>query len=154
MSARTIDRAIQAPNRHSKESLQGGLQATVNCAHCGGACSLKNKNCASCGSPIKSVVYPQNKAENENHTHNKIVGFAVWLFLGLFGGFAYWSGDKIKAYARAMLWVAIIASAAIRGNAQDTGFRATEAVSFSIFGIGLVLIFIFWLFDLARLLRH
>ena len=89
----------------------------------------------------------------EKKKRDPILGFFVWLFLGLFGGFAYWSGDKTKAYARMGLWVALIVWVPVGTASMDpeTG-RMSDFTTFG-FLATFLLIFILWVFDLARLLR-
>jgi|GEM_PF-5739527 len=154
VSANTTDQVIKVISRFSAGSSREDMKVMVTCAHCGSSCSLEDKNCTSCGSPIKSVVYTESDPATERRTQNKFVGFLVWLCLGLIGGFAYWSGEKIKAYLRVLLWVILITSVVQRGNAQEAGSSGAENLFFSMFGISLILIIIFWLLDLVRLLKH
>jgi hypothetical protein len=77
---------------------------------------------------------------------------AVWLFLGLFGGYAYWSGSKAKAYARAALWLTSAGWVTLGVVAQKSGHEAWSSFFGLTFFATLLLILLLWVFDLAHLL--
>lgn len=87
-------------------------------------------------------------------TGRTFLGLVVWLLLGLFGGYAYWSGNRAKAYARVAVWLSAIGWMALGVAAERAGYEARSLYFGLAFLATLLLVFLLWLLDLAHLLRQ
>lgn len=127
-------------------------QAYRKCAYCGGVCNVADTDCTSCGSRVfgSSGFSDSSRAERQHRV--TFLPLTVWLFLGLFGGYAYWYGNKAKAYARAGLWLTSVGWVTLGVVAKKSGYE-TWSSSFGLaFFATLLLVVMLWVFDLAHLL--
>jgi hypothetical protein len=123
------------------------------CEYCGGVCTRDDPNCRSCGSPLGRAVAVTHADTARSRAGLSVLSLAIWLLLGVFGGYVYWSGNKPKAYARAGLWLASIGWATLGLIADRSGNETLSIIFFLTFVATLLLILLLWIFDLAHLLR-
>jgi hypothetical protein len=75
----------------------------------------------------------------------------AWLLLGLFGGYAYWDGNKAKADARAALWLTAVGWVTLGAIAKNSGYEVGRVFGLACFAT-LLLMVMLWVFDSAHLL--
>ena len=123
------------------------------CAYCGGTCRAGEKNCPSCGSRIPGASDVSVSGVAGRRTEGTFLALAVWLLLGLFGGYAYWTGNKAKAYERVAIWLSLIGWMTFGVAADQAGYDSRSLFFGLAFFATLLLILLLWLLDLAHLLR-
>jgi hypothetical protein len=129
------------------------VRLKIICAYCGGACRAGETNCPSCGSRIPGASDVSVSGVAGRRTEGTFLALAVWLLLGLFGGYAYWTGHKAKAYARVAMWLSLIGWMALGVAADQAGHDSRSLLFGLAFFATLLLILLLWLLDLAHLLR-
>ena len=85
---------------------------------------------------------------------NMFAGVVIWMLFGAFGGYAYWSGHKLKACARVALWIALVGSITLVGAAERAAGAPSPPLGLFLFAISVLMICLLWAFDLVHLLRH
>lgn len=129
-------------------------QPGQTCVYCGSRNAPGDVACVSCGARASDATAEPVVVSHTPERQNPIVGVGVWLFLGLFGGYAYWSGNPLRACARVTLWITLVSTVTLAGAAERAAGAPSPPLVLFLFAGSVLTIFMLWVFDLVHLVRR